>query len=314
MTLTRRGLLFGGLATLLTGCSYAGYEGPERTVTIAAGESGGFYLAFAELLAAELNQAERRLHCRAIATEASVANVHLVHSGGADLGLALADVAQAAVVGTDSFPEPVPLRSLGRVYENYLQLVIRADGQIWALSDLAGRAMSLGAVGSGAALLGERLLAKAGLRVDARHLLVADAIAALRDRRISALLWSGGIPTPALAELNTVTPIRLLPLDAALPALRAAYGSVYEQVQVPADAYRGSGELPTIGVANLLVCAPTLPDDIAAAVVRVLVNQAADLVPGQAIGTQFLDVRTLIGTDPVPLHLGAADAYRCLHG
>jgi hypothetical protein len=53
---------------------------------------------------------------------------------------------------------------------------------------------------------------------------------------------------------------------------------------------------------------------MAAAVVRILVNRAADLVPVQAIGTQFLDVRTLIGTGSVPLHPGAASACRVLHG
>ncbi|MDT7728875.1 MAG: uncharacterized protein QOI21_5451 [Actinomycetota bacterium] len=314
MTLTRRAALLGGLATLLAGCASTTYDGEERTLTIAAGESGGFYLAFAELLAQELNRAEPRLHCTAVATEASVANVQLLQNGGADLALTLADVAQTAFAGSEPFPRPVGLAALGRVYENYLQLVVRADDGIRALSDLAGRAVSLGAGGSGAALLGERLLAKAGLRVNAQHLLLADAVAALRDKRIDALLWSGGIPTPALADLNNVTLIRLLPLGAVLPALRAEYGSVYEQVQVPAAAYRGVGELPTIGVANLLVCALTLPGEVAAAVVRVLVNRAADLVPGQAVGTQFLDVRTLIGTGSVPLHPGAATTYRTLHG
>jgi TRAP transporter TAXI family solute receptor len=314
MTVTRRSVLLGGLATLLAGCASTTYEGDERTLTIAAGESGGFYLAFAELLAQQLNRAEPRLHCTAVTTEASVANVALLQNGGADLALSLADVAQTAFAGSAPFPRPIGLVALGRVYENYLQLVVRADDGIRTLADLAGRPISLGASGSGAALLGERLLEKAGLAVDTQHLLLADAIASLRDKRIDALLWSGGIPTPAIADLNTVAPIRLLPLGSVLPALRAGYGSVYEQVQVPAAAYQGVGELPTIGVANLLVCAPTLPDEVAAAVVRVLVNRAADLVPGQAIGTQFLDVRTLIGTGSVPLHPGAATTYRTLHG
>ncbi|HET6703803.1 TAXI family TRAP transporter solute-binding subunit, partial [Amycolatopsis sp.] len=115
-------------------------------------------------------------------------------------------------------------------------------------------------------------------------------------------------------ELNRTTPIALLPLDSVVPALRAAHGPVYDQVQVPDGAYRGVGALSTIGVANLLVCAPSLPDDVAAAVVRLLVERATALVPAEAVGTQFLDVRTLIGTQPVPLQPGAAAAYRALHG
>jgi hypothetical protein len=37
-------------------------------------------------------------------------------------------------------------------------------------------------------------------------------------------------------------------------------------------------------------------------------------VPQEALGTQFLDLRTLIGTADVPLHPGAIQAYRKLHG
>ncbi|MBE8523590.1 TAXI family TRAP transporter solute-binding subunit [Amycolatopsis sp. H6(2020)] len=314
MTLTRRTALLGGLGFALAGCSTAGYRGPERTLTIAAGERGGFYLAFAELLSAELNRGEPLLHATAVPTEASVANVGLVQRGRADLGLVLADVAQTALDGGPPFAGKVPLLALGRVYENYLQLVVRADGPVRALADLAGRAVSLGASGSGAAQLGERLFAKAGVAVDARHLLFDDAVRALAGRRIDAMLWSGGVPTPKLAELTRTTPIALLPLDSVVPALRAAYGPVYDQVQVPDGAYRGVGALSTIGVANLLVCAPTLPDDVAAAVVRLLVERATALVPAEAVGTQFLDVRTLIGTQPVPLQPGAAAAYRALHG
>lgn len=306
MTISRRTAMLGGLA-MLTGCSTGTYRGPGRSVTIAAGESGGFYLAFAEVLAAELSRAEPGLKCKAVATEASVANVQRVRDGQADLGLMSTDVAQA-------FAGQARLLALGRVYENYIQLVVRADDDIRTLADLAGRTVSLGAGGSGAAFLGERLLAKAGLRADVRHLPLTEAIAALRDRRITAQLWSGGIPTPALAELHRSTPIRLIPLDGVLPGLRAEFGPVYDQVRVPAGAYQDIGELSTIGVANLLVSSPSLPEDVAAAVVGVLVNRAADLVPAQAIGTQFLDVRTLIGTGTVPLHPGAAATYRKLHG
>ncbi|PRX45107.1 hypothetical protein B0I33_110206 [Prauserella shujinwangii] len=313
MTVSRRAVLLGTLAAA-AGCAAPGYRGPERLLTIAAGESGGFYLAFARLLAAELHRAEPRLRCVAMPTQASVVNVSLVRSGRADLGLALADTAEAAVAGTGPFADPVPLRAIGRVYENYVQLVARATGPVRSVEDLAGRRVSLGAAGSGAALTGQRLLASAGLTARVRHLRLADAVSALRSGQIDALLWSGGVPTPALGELSRATGIRLVPLDGLLPALRAAHGPVYREVRVPAGAYTGVPSVPTVGVANLLVCAPGLPDDVAAAVTRVLVTRAGHLVPEQAVGTQYLDVRTLIGTRTVPLHPGAAAAYRALHG
>jgi TRAP transporter TAXI family solute receptor len=312
MTVTRRSVLLAGLAAL-TGCG-TGYSGPQRPLRIAAGEEGGFYLAFARLLAERITQDEPRLDCTALATEASQANLELLRTGGADLALVLADTAQTAVAGDRPFATRLPLNAIGRVYENYMQLVVRQDGQIRGIPDLAGRPVSLGATGSGAALFGDRLIAAAGVQPRVEHRTLAEAVTALAERRIEALLWSGGVPTPALAELDSKVGILLLPLDGVTPKLRSSHGPVYESVVVPPGAYQHVRDVRTIGVANLLVCSPSLPGDIAAAVVSVLVRRAAELVPQQALGTQFLDARTLIGTGRVPLHPGAAARYRDLHG
>ena len=324
-TLTRRGLL-GALALGLTAtaCGNQGYTGPARGLTIAAGELGGFYIEFAELLAAEIRAEQPRLHATAVRTEGSLDNLRLLAEGKADLALALADAAQARAGsdGPPTAPTPaVPVLAIGRVYENYLQLVVRADSAITGLADLAGRTASLGARGSGAELTGERLLTAAGLGegsgrppVRVQHRQLADAVAALEAGEIDTLLWSGGVPTPALAALAARRPIRLLPLDSAIPALRARFGPVYEATTVPADAYGPAAPVATLGVANLLVCHPNADPALTATVARVLVTHAARLVPQQALGTQFLDPRSLIVTAGIALHPGAITAYRALHG
>ncbi|MFE2756538.1 TAXI family TRAP transporter solute-binding subunit [Actinosynnema sp. NPDC059335] len=294
--MNRRVFLLGLVAA---GCAPGG---PSGEVAIAAGERGGMYFDFATLLAAQLSDVRGRV----LETEGSLANLALLASGGAQVALTLADSARVADPGLE-------LRALGRVYENYLQLVVREDDPARAPADLAGRAVSLGAEGSGASLSGERMLVALGLRGSVRveHLRLGDAVGALAEGRVDALLWSGGVPTPKLAASPG---IRLLPLADLVPGLRAAHGSVYEQVSVPVGVYGATREVPTIGVANLLVCRASLPDDVAAAVTRTLVSRAAALVPEQALGTQFLDVRSLIGTAGLPLHPGAAATYRTLHG
>jgi TRAP-type uncharacterized transport system substrate-binding protein len=83
---------------------------------------------------------------------------------------------------------------------------------------------------------------------------------------------------------------------------------------VPASGYGHPGPVATIGVPNLLITKHSLPDDIAGAVAQVLVRSAPQLVPTQALGTQYLDQRSLIPTAPLPLHPGAATAYRDLRG
>lgn len=310
----RRAVLLAALATV-AGCA-TGYRGPNRTLTIAGGEQGGIYLEFAQVLARQITATVPTLSCRAIPTAGSLENADLLAAGRAQLGLMLVDSALAGVRGQAPFTAPQRLMALGRVYENYLQLIVRADGPVTTVADLAGRSISLGANGSGASLVGDRLLAIAALPTPPRieHLSLADALDALHRKAIDAVLWSGGVPTPLVADLDARIGIRLLALDWALPALRARYGSIYDEVHIPPGAYRSVRNLPTIGVANLLVCQPNLPMDVAGAVAGVLVTRADQLVPGQELGTQFLDIRSIIDTDGLALHPGAIAAYRQLHG
>ncbi|MCF1592125.1 TAXI family TRAP transporter solute-binding subunit [Streptomyces muensis] len=312
-------------ATLLAGAGTADARhtdrGPEGTLRIATGESDGFYAAFGQLLADQVTQVYPRLSCEVLRSEGSVANVRLVEERRADVALALADIAWAAYAGSAPFGRRVPLRAIGRVYENYVQLAVRADAPIRAVSDLAGRTVSLGAPASGGAVLGDRLLRAAGLTpgtdVRVRHLLMPQAARAVADGSVDALLVAGGVPLPVLSGLDVRPGIRLLPLAGLLPRLRAGTersGSGLEAVTVPAAAYRGTPEVATIGVANLLLCRPDLPAPVAAALTHVLVRRAGRLVPTTALGTQFLDARSLISTGVVPLHSGAVAAYRELHG
>ncbi|MFF5520112.1 TAXI family TRAP transporter solute-binding subunit [Streptomyces coeruleorubidus] len=296
-------------------------SGPEGDLRIATGEPDGFYAAFGRLLAAQVTAAYPRLSCQVVDSEGSVANVRLLQARRAEVAPALSDIAWAAYGGTAPFDRRVPLRAIGRVYENYVQLAVRSGAPIHTVADLAGRTVSLGAPASGGAVLGDRLLRVAGLTpgtdVQVRHLLMPQAARAMRSGAIDALLVAGGVPLPVLSGLDARPGIRLLPLSGLLPRLRAGLGpagSGLEAVTVPAGAYGRNPEVPTIGVANLLLCRPDLPLPVAAALTHVLVRRAGRLVPAPALGTQFLDARSLISTGAVPLHPGAVAAYRELHG
>lgn len=87
---------------------------------------------------------------------------------------------------------------------------------------------------------------------------------------------------------------------------------MYQRVPVPDGGYGHPGQVATIGVANLLVADPALPAEVAASVAGTLVDDAPRLVPPSALGTQYLDLRSLITTGDLPLHPGAATAYRAL--
>lgn len=310
--ISRRTLLAGlpaaVLAPALVACSALRPE-----LRLAAGEAGGFYAEFGSLLAAVARDAG--LPVRALTTGGSAANIDAVASGGADVGLALADLVLAARTGSPPFPQALDILAIGRVYENYLQLAVRAESRFRDLSDLDGRPVSVGAAGSGAAVTAQRLLETSGVRVAGSELPLAAATTALDDGRVDAVIWSGGVPTPAVAALAARRPIRLIPLGGSVASLRSRYGGdTYSTVPVPPGVYGAGGTVPTIGVANLIVATRRLVVSDAGDIARLLVSRAPDLVPDSALGTQYLDRPALVDTGEVPLHPGAAQAYRDLHG
>ncbi|WP_336215403.1 TAXI family TRAP transporter solute-binding subunit [Nonomuraea sp. LPB2021202275-12-8] len=72
--------------------------------------------------------------------------------------------------------------------------MVRADGGVRSLADLAGRPVAMGANGSGVTVFSTRLFARAAVPVAARNLLLGEAINALVAHEVDALLWSGGTP------------------------------------------------------------------------------------------------------------------------
>ncbi|WP_039796158.1 TAXI family TRAP transporter solute-binding subunit [Nocardia araoensis] len=300
--MSRRVFLALAVAAGVAGC---GPSGRGATVRLASGEVGGFYHAFAGLLGLAAAEAGD-VRIERVTTSGSQDNLALLARGEVEAALALADSVR------DSVDQ---VFALGRVYENYLQLVVRADSPIGSVADLRGTRVSLGAEGSGAALTGERILRVAGLDPTAdvaiAHRPLAQAVAALTSGEADALLWAGGVPT---ARLAVPSRMRLVDMGDLAAPMRDRFGPVYDRVAIPADAYPGGVSVHTIGVANLLLAAGGMPEEVAAAIVELLVWHADALVPTEAAGTQFLDGRSLISTGPIPLHPGAAAVYRRWHG
>jgi uncharacterized protein len=308
MILGRRAFI-AGVAVALAGCSRPASGGPNE---LAAGEQGGMYLTFAELVADRMRARRPELGVEAVSTEGSVDNLARLRAGSAAMGLALADVAERDLSEGVSTGAPV---AVARVYENYLQVVVRDGSDIRGLTDLAGRRISIGPGGSGAAATSEVLFAAAGLsgRLDTARLRLGDGLSGLRDGGLDAVVWSGGVPTPAISELHAQVPLRMLDIGGQAAAMSRISGYPYLVRRVPSGGYVPAG-LQSVGVPNLLLCRPDLADDVVAAVVRVLAADAPQLVPPYVRGLQYLDPPSMIQTGAVPLHPGAVAAYRDLHG
>ncbi|MFE1409444.1 TAXI family TRAP transporter solute-binding subunit [Streptomyces sp. NPDC085524] len=306
----------GAIALALSGCS--GHPAPARRLRLATGPEGGPYNAFGHALAQAAAAGADAPDVVPVSTSASVDNLRKLEDGSADLALAMADVAEEAVLGREGFSRPVGVTALARIYVNYTHLVVPAAGPVRALGRLAGRPVAAGAAGSGVQVLAGRVLAAAGLgdgpaRAHERQLGLAESAEALRTGAVDALFWSGGVPTPALSGLANELPLRFLPLDGYVAALRERHGPVYTAVTLPAPAYGLTEPVGTIGVGNYLLARDDVPAGAVRALLQVVFDRRQDLLHEVTAGAR-LEPRFAISTGKVPLHPGAVAYYRSVYG
>ena len=281
------------------------------SLDIACGETGGTYIRFGRLLADTMMRLGICGSSTALVTHGSVENLMLLERDEAQLALSLADSAA---------DNDWPPMAIGRVYQNYLQCFVRADGPIRVASDLAGRVISVGAPGSGTSTTSMRALRALGLmpatgpEFVARQLDLATAASGIASGSVDALMWSGGIPAPEIVALQTTTELRLMDLSAAIAPLNREHDGVYQHTLIPAEVYGQEFDVDALGVPNFLLCRPDLPDAVAAAIVDMLIDSARALVPEPSAGVQYLTPSSLIATSPVPLHPGAARRYTERYG
>ena len=302
----------------LAACGRAGDTTGIRRLSIATGGTGGVYYPYGGGIAQVLTTHLPGVDATAEVTGASVDNLKFIRQGTSDLAFTMADAAHDAAAGRGVFAEfgPVPARALAVLYANYMHLVTLAGSGITRVADLQGRVVSVGSAGAGGALQAERILRAAGLDpvrdIRREQLGVAQAVDALKDGKLDAFFWSGGLPTAAIQDLVSTRGIsaRFLPLDDVLPALQQAHGpDLYYRSVIPRQVYGTADDTPVVAVANMLVVGADMPEPLAYDITRVIFEQQAVLARIHPQGRELSIERARIGAT-IPFHPGAIRFYR----
>ncbi|HSR13101.1 MAG TPA: TAXI family TRAP transporter solute-binding subunit, partial [Thermodesulfobacteriota bacterium] len=250
-------------------------------------------------------------------TAAAVDNIKLMKAGKGELAMVIADVSSDALNGVGRFERDgkIPLRALAVLYGNLNHMVVMKESGIMTVPDLKGKRVSVGAPGSATEVKSLRVLEAFGLDpkkdIKTERLSVAESAAALKDRKIDAFCWDGGLPTAAVMDV-AATPgisIRLLAQDKALPALNKKYGPVYYKGVIPKGTYAGmEGDVPVIAGSTSLVCLSSFDANLAYQIVKTIFEHKADLVAVHK-SAELLSLQDAVIGSSVPFHPGAVKYY-----
>jgi TRAP transporter TAXI family solute receptor len=299
------------------GVAMAGAQDKKTRISIGTGGTGGVYYPLGGGLAALISKYVPGVEATAEVTAGSIANLQLIDSGKSEIGFTMADAAWDAANGLDKFNgKRVPLRTIAVFYPNRMHVVTIEGTGINSMKDLKGKRVSTGAPVSGTEVTALRLIEAAGIDpkdMTRERLSVAESVAALKDRKIDAFFWVGGVPTPSITDL-AATPgikVKLINHGEAADNLRKKYGPIYVQNQILANAYPGETQTTTnIDVWNLLVVPENADEKLVYEVVKTLFEKKDELVRVHK-DAAFLDLANQAsGASPIAFHPGAVRYFK----
>jgi len=284
----------------------------QGRLNIATGNSTGVYYVVGGGLSQIINK-ETDLQSTAAETGASVQNIEQLVAEDYDVAFSLADTAADAINGDGDFDGPQEVSSLGRIYSNYTHVVVTKKSGITSIEDFEGKRISTGSPQSGTEVIATRLIESAGLSTDdvsMQRLDLTKTVDGMKDGSLDGLVWSGGLPTPAITDLVTSMgdQIEFIDTTPLLPQMQEV-NEVYEEAAIPGDTYDLAEDVPSIAVPNQLLVRNDTPDNLACALTTLLVDQKEALVQVHP-SAEEIEVDTLSQTDPVPLHPGSERALQ----
>ncbi|MCC6947203.1 MAG: TAXI family TRAP transporter solute-binding subunit [Bradyrhizobiaceae bacterium] len=306
-SLTAAAVMFAGGAALAQ----------QQTIAIGTGGTGGVYYPLGGGMANVLSKYLPGVQATAEVTGGSVDNLKLIATQPGQIGLSMVDAALDAADGTGKFASgKVPVRTLMILYPNRMHVVSTAARGVTKMADLKGKRVSTGSPGSATEVMAFRVIEAAGLDRDKdmtrERLGVAESGNALKDGKIDAFFWVGGLPTAAVTDVGATPNVKIALVDTAelVDKMNAKYSPIYSKGAIPAKTYPGQDKDNAVAVVqNILVANANMPDDVAYNIVKLFIEKKPELVAVHREAENFDLKNQLKENSPIPFHPGAAKYF-----
>ena len=288
----------------------------KKRISIATGGMGGVYFVIGGGIASILTK-YAGVEAAAEVTSASVDNCKLLAAKKSEFALILADTGYDAYKGSGAFKgKELPIRTVAVLYPGLTHIVTTEGKNIRRVADLKGKRVSVGSPGSGTEVIALRVLESAGLNhekdIKKDRLGAGESAGALKDGKIDAYFWTGGIPTSSVLDVAASPGIKIaiVPQNDIVPKLAKKFGPIYYQSIIPKNIYTGiNKDIPVTAVGNILMCHAEADEQLVYDVLKTIFGHLKELT---AIHKEALNINLKDGASnkAVPYHKGAVKFFK----
>lgn len=305
-------------------------SGDLRFFRIGTGEPSSTAFAVGTAVAAAISRPPGALDCDrggscgvpglvavAISTAGSVANVNSVADGQLDSAFAQSDIVTWAANGVEIFrnrPKRVELRAIASLFPEYVHLIARKGSGVGGIAGLRGKRVAVDVAGSGTLVVAGLIFQHFGLperSLTALKLAPGPAADMLAKDEIDALFFVGGVPAPLLDIMIGQVPFDIVPIVGRGIERLTQQHRFLSATSIPAGAYEGYGEVPTIGVGTQWIVNAKADEDTIYQITKALWHPAnRRTIEGRSTAVSMTKPDTALAGLTIPLHPGAERYYR----
>jgi len=301
------------VAALLVTCgspAVAGTTLPKHLSLGACGTAGTFYL-----VGAGISQViEKYLHVPTTAevTACAVENAKLLDTGKVELGILTPEVADQAFRGIAPFNKKQDLLAIAPLYPNLYQLIVPASSPIQSIMDIKGKRVSVGAPGSGILESNKLLLDALGIKFTdfkPEYLSFSETAEAMKNGWVDAAIIVTGAPSSWALDLESVKPIRVVPLSEKELNTIVQKVPYYVPTVIPKGRYKSQDyDVRSFAAWNVLAVQKDLPEDVVYELTKTIMEHNADIAK---VHKEAGNIRPEnADTVKIPYHPGAIRYYK----
>jgi TRAP transporter TAXI family solute receptor len=291
----------------------------EQFISIGTGGVTGVYYPTGGAICRLVNKMRKEtgIRCSAESTGGSIYNINTLRAGELEFGVAQSDWQYHAFRGTSKFEESGAfegLRAVFSVHPEPVTIIARDDSGISNITDLKGKRVNIGNIGSGTRGTWEVIEEAMGWeRSDlmlASELKSAETGQAVCDNKIDAYFWLVGHPSALTQESLATCATHLVHAVAPEIDKLVAERPYYRVATVPAGMYNNQEDIKTFGVGATFVSSADVPDEVVYTVVKAVFDNFDQFKKLHPAFGNLKEAEMITDSLSAPLHPGAQKYYQ----
>jgi TRAP transporter TAXI family solute receptor len=256
-----------------------------KNLTLGTASVGGTYFVYGQVWASLVNE-KIGTNISTQQTQGPNQNIILTDSRQVDFGMTTMGVALQAWEGKGEWTKGKQfrnVRALFPMYDTPFHFVALEKSGIKSVKDLAGKRSRIGPRAGTCGTYFPLMFKALGVDTTIRNGQASDMAGNLQDGLIDAFPFCAGIPIAAYSELETTNKVTFFTFtDEEIAKLKKAMPELSDSV-IPKGTYKSlTVDHKTVGVFNFAIAHKDVPEDLAYAVTKAVLENNAAMVKGHA--------------------------------